>query len=237
MKCKRARKMLLDYVNGTLELEDNHLVQEHTAGCDVCHRELDMLSKILNIVDDAKVEYPPASVWGNFLPDLHKRIEREAALLFRRQYKQRLYFLPGWAAFFTIVILTIFTIVMPKYYRPAIPFQYQTVEDVENIEPVETSSPPAVEDSSEPVIVAGMISKMLITEAEAAELDKLRKFIQSEVLIPPHYDGYDILVNTSEESKSTEDEEGVIQFLLEGEFAEYGDNPIIEPDVADLGAM
>lgn len=234
MKCKRARKMLLGYVNGTLEQEDSYLIQEHTTGCDLCRRELDTLSKILKIIDNGKVEYPPASVWENFLPDLHKRIEREAALIFGKQYRQRLYFLPGWAAFVTIVILTVFTIVMPKYYRPAVPFRHQTAE---NIETVEASSPPVVEDSSEPVIVAGMISKMLITEAEAAELDKLRNFIQSEVLIPPHYGEDDIMINITEESSSAEDDEGVIQFLLESEFAEYDDNPVIESDFADLGAM
>ena len=237
MKCKRARKMLLGYVNGTLEQEDNHLIQEHITGCDLCRRELDTLNKILKITDNAKVEYPPASVWENFLPDLHRRIEREAALIFGKQYRQRLYFLPGWAAFVTIVILTVFTIVMPKYYPSAVPFRYQTVENVENTETVETSSPPVVEDSSEPVIVAGMISKMLITEAEAAELDKLRNFIQSEVLIPLHYGEDDIMINITEESSSAEDDEGVIQFLLESEFAEYGDNPVIESDIADLGAM
>ncbi len=235
MKCKRARKMLLDYVNGTLEPEDNHLVQEHTTGCDLCHRELDTLSKILKIIDNAKVEYPPASVWENFLPDLHKRIEREAALVFGKQYRQRLYFLPGWAAFVTIVILTIFTIIMPKYYPSAVPFRYQTAENIETVEP---SSPPlVVEDSSEPVIVAGMISRILISEAEAAELDKLRNFIQSEVLIPSHYGEDDIMINITEESSSAEDDEGVIQFLLESEFAEYSDNPVIESDIADLGAM
>lgn len=241
MKCKRARKMLLDYVNGTLEQEDSYLIQEHTTGCDPCRRELDTLSKILEVIDNTKVEYPPASVWENFLPDLHKRIEREAALVFGKQYRQRLYFLPGWAAFVTIVMLTIFTIVMPKYYPSASLFRYQTVENAENVEnteTVETGSPPVLEDSSEPVIVAGMISKMLITEAEAAELDKLRNFIQSEVLIPPHYGEDDIMINITEESRSTEeDDEGVIQFLLEGEFAEYGDNPVIESDIVDLGAM
>jgi hypothetical protein len=82
-----------------------------------------------------------------------------------------------------------------------------------------------------------MISKMLITEAEAAELDKLRNFIQSEVLIPPHYGEDDIMINITEDSSSAEDDEGVIQFLLESEFAEYGDNPVIESDIADLGAM
>ncbi len=234
MKCKRARKMLLDYVNGTLEPEDSHLVHEHTTGCDLCRRELDALSKILKIADNAEVEYPPASVWENFLPDLHKRIEREAALVFGKQYRQRLYFLPGWAAFVTVVILTIFAIVMPKYYPSAVPFRHQTAE---NTETVESSSPSVVKESPEPVIVAGMISKMLITEAEAAELDKLKNFIQSEVLIPPHYGEDDIMINITEESSSVEDDEGVIQFLLESEFAEYSDNPVIESDIVDLGAM
>jgi len=123
---------------------------------------------------------------------------------------------------------------MPKYYPSAVPFRNQTAENTETVEP---SSPSVVEESPEPVIVAGMISEMLISEAEAAELDKLRNFIQSEVLIPPHYGEDDIMISITEESSSVEDDKGAIQFLLESEFAEYGDNPVIESDIAELGAM
>ena len=105
MKCKHARKVLADHVNEVLESEDSRLVQEHVAECDSCRRELDMLRKVLKLTDDVKVEYPPASVWENFLRDLHRRIEAEAALAFREQQRQRLYLLPGWAASVAAVVL------------------------------------------------------------------------------------------------------------------------------------
>ena len=61
----------------------------------------------------------------------------------------------------------------------------------------------------------------MITEAEAAELKKLKGLTQSETPTLLYYHG-DILIDTSGETGSAEDEEGFIQFLLENdEFAEF----------------
>ena len=96
MKCKRAQKMLADYANQVLEPEDRHLVQEHIDQCNSCQQELDTMQNVLRVIDNNTVKYPPAPIWENFLPDLHRRIEREAALIFRKQWRQHLYIFPGW---------------------------------------------------------------------------------------------------------------------------------------------
>ncbi len=59
MKCKRARKMLADYVNEVLDTEGNREAQEHVARCEACRRELNTLEKVLELIDNVKVEYPP----------------------------------------------------------------------------------------------------------------------------------------------------------------------------------
>ncbi len=233
MNCKRTREMLADYVNGILDPEDSSMIQEHVAECDSCRRELEMLEKVLSLIDDVKVEYPPASIWDKFLPDLHRRIESEAALVFRKQQRQRLYLLPGWLASITVVLLILLASIMIRYYPPARPVQLQTVENPEpEIVQVDSSS----EDSSEQMLVAGIISKVLISEAEAAELKKLKNFIQSETLVL-QYQHDDILVDTGWEAASTEDDEGVIQFLLENEFAEFDDSTVVETDIGGLAKM
>ena len=232
MRCKRVRKMLADYVNEVLKSEDSHLVEEHIFECDSCRQELGVLRRILRLIDDVKVEYPPASVWENFLPDLHKRIESEAALVFRRQQKQRLYLLPGWVT--AVAVLIIFGFVGLEYLPPVRLVQPQKAE---NIGMLGGSSPSVVEDSSEQVLVAGAISKVLITEAEALELRKLKNFIQSETLTVPYYHYDDVLVDMNGETSGTEDEEDIIQFLLENEFVEFDENPMMESDGSEFLTM
>jgi hypothetical protein len=228
MKCKLARKMLADYVNDVLEPEDSRLIQEHIAECDPCRRELDVLKKVLRLIDDVKVEYPPASVWENFLHDLHRRIESEAALAFKKQQKRFLYLLPGWIASAAAVVLVIFVSAMLGYYPFAGSVRSQGAK--EDIEVVQDSSPSLVEYSSEPVLVAGMISEVLITEVEAAELKKLDIFTRSETLTPPYYyHDSDSLIDTTGEAGDTQDDEGFIQFL-ENKLSEFGENPMIESE-------
>lgn len=234
MRCKRVRKMLAGYVNEVLKSKGSRLVEEHIFECDSCRRELGVLRKILRLIDDVKVEYPPASVWENFLPDLHKRIESEAALVFRRQQKQRLYLLPGWVASAAVAVLIILAFVGLKYLSPVSLVQPQKAE---NIGMLGGSSPFVVENSSEQVLVAGVISKVLITEAEALELRKLKNFVQSETLTVPYYHDDDVLVDMSGETSGTEDEEDIIQFLLENEFAEFDENPVIESDGSEFLTM
>jgi hypothetical protein len=231
--------MFADYANEVLGSADSRLVQEHVAKCDSCRRELDELEKVLRLIDDVNVEYPPASVWENFLPDLHRRIESEAALAFKKQRRQRFHLLPGWAIAAAAVVLISFASVMLRYYPPAGSVRLQRGE---NIEMIEDSSPPVVpvvEDSSEPVLVAGIISEVLITEVEAAELEKLKAFIQSETLTLPYYyyDDDDVLADTTGEVRGTEDDEGVIEFLLENEFVEFDESPMIESDGTEFGTM
>jgi hypothetical protein len=193
-----------------------------------------MMEKVLSLADDVKVEYPPVSVWENFLPDLHRRIESEAALIFKKQQRQRLYLLPGWIAS-AVAILILFASVMLRYYPPANPDGPQRAG---NIEMVESSFPSVTEDSSERAIftVAGIISNVLITEAEAEELKKLESIAQLETLTLPNYYYDDVLMDIGDEVSGAGDDEGVIQYL-ENEFAEFGESPMIEPDDSEFGTM
>lgn len=239
MKCKHAQKMLADYVDEVLDIEDSRRIQEHITLCDSCRRELDVLREILGHINDVKVEYPPAHVWENFLPDLHLRIEREALLAFRRQRRQRFYALPGWVASAATVVLIFAAAVMLQYYpydRPA------WLQAAKNIEIIRSRPPIIVKNTSEPVLIAGMISEMLITDAELAELEKLKSFIQSEypALSYQYYDdviGYAGDLDEEPRETETEDNEGIIQFLLENGFAEFDEATIMESDSGEFGAM
>lgn len=241
MKCKHAQKMLADYIDEVLNAEDDRRVQEHIAGCDTCRRELETLRAILGHISGAEVEYPPAHVWENFLPDLHRRIESEAILAFRRQRRQRIYALPGWMASAAVVVLIIIASMMLRYYPYDKPVWLQSPE---NIQIIRNRSLPRAQGISEPAIIAGIISDVLITEAEVKELEKLKSFIQSEdpAFAYQYYD--DVTDYTGELTKETQtrktdtgDKEEIIQFLLENGFVEFEEATIIESDSGEFGSM
>ena len=239
MKCKHAQKMLTDYIDEVLDAEDSRRVQEHINGCDSCRRELDVLRVILGHISDAKVEYPPAHVWENFLPDLHRRIEREAILAFRKQRQQRFYALPGWVTSAAVVVLIFIASMMLRYYPYERPIWLQRAQ---NIEIIRSQSLPKAKETSEPALVAGIISDVLITDAELAELEKLKSFILSEDPALAYQYDEDVINYTDDlgdgvRETETQDNEGIIKFLLENGFMEFDEATGIESDSGEFGAM
>lgn len=235
MKCERARKMLADYVNEALDTEGNREIQEHVARCEACRRELSALGKILELIDNVKVEYPPTSVWENFLPDLHKRIANEAALIFKKQQRQHLYLLPGWAAVAAIVLIIAASAMLDN--RSAIePIHIQRAS---NTEIRQNASLSKTESGSEYALIAGIISELLITEAEAEKLKELRNAIQPETLVFPYgynYDDADVLIDMSEDTSAAPGYKEIIKYL-EDEFAELDEDPMMESDDSEFGAI
>ncbi len=235
VKCKRAQKLLAGYVNEVLEPKESHAVQEHMVACGTCRGELDTLKKVLEFIDNVKVEYPPTSVWENFLPDLHRRIVDEAALVFKKQRRQRFYLLPGWAAVAAIVLILSTSIMLQDdpVIRPILVQRASSTGIVKGI------SPSTMESSSESMLVAEIISELLITEIEAEKLRELRSAIQSEALIFPYdddYDDADVLIDVSRGTDTRADNEKVIKYL-EDNFAEFDDGPMIESDDSEFGAI
>lgn len=234
MECKHAQKMLADYVNEVLETEDSRRLQQHIAECENCRWELEILRKVLGLIDDVKVEYPSASVWENFIPDLHRRIENEAALMFMKQQRRRLYLLPGWAATAAVVLVLFASLMM--WNRPAIrSTQVQIADSIQA-----TEDPSLTKDSSGSMLVAGVISEVLITEAEAEKLKSLSGTAQPGIPVFPYYYHYgdddEDLIDTNSDTDTVLDDEDVIKYL-EDEFAEFDKDPMMESDDGEFDAI
>jgi hypothetical protein len=229
--------MLADYANDILDSKDKRLVQIHIAECNSCRNELDKLLKVLNLIDDVKVEYPPASIWERFIPDLHKRIESEVAFTLTNQRKKQFYLATGWIASIAIIAMIIFASTMLQNKISRTPDQFLKSENgaMWNETSKENLSN-SIEESSERELVAGLISQVLITDSEAVELKKLKNFIQSDVLtLQYNYD--DVLDDLNSEIKSKSNEEGVIEFLLENEFVEFSEGSMMDSEIVGLGKM
>lgn len=231
MKCKHARGMLVNYVNEVLEPGYCRQLEEHIAECKACSQELDTLKKLLGLIDNVKVEYPPASMWENFLPDLHKRIENEAALIFRKQKRRRFYALPGWAAT-AAAMLFLFAATISQDHSIV------NLSQTDDTEIAQDTSRSAADESLESSTVAGIISNTLITEAEAQKLKELSSTDQTEVPVFPYSYQYDDENpgETSDKAEVKADKEDVIQFLQE-KFKDYDENLMEESDESIFGAI
>lgn len=231
MKCKHARKMLIDYVNGSLEIGESRKLQEHVSGCHSCQSELEVMEGVLEFASNAEVKYPPEYVWDNFLTDLHKRIESEAALTFKKDQRQRFYFLPGWTASVATVVLVILTSVFLTYHPSSSSIRLHESRKLE-IATYKPSS--AVKYISEHILVADIISDVLITETEMVELKKLENFSRPEGLYY-YYD--DALGDVLVELDNIKDNDGLIHSLLNSELAEFEDSQMIDSSIDDYSPM
>ena len=89
------------------------------------------------------------------------------------------------------------------------------------------------------MLVAGVISEVLISEADAEKLRELQNTIQTETLAFPYYLSYDeedVLTDTSGETDTIPDKDKVIQYL-EDEFTEFDRSLMVEPDDGEFGAI
>lgn len=209
MKCWYIRKKLLDYIDGNLSEKDSFTIEQHIAKCAQCRQEIEMFSKLSKAIH--RVDYPPASVWDNFLSDLHTRIEKEAARDFAKEQKRQSYIKWGW-------VFTAATAVL--FFVSSVILEYQsTVEPKNNIQQIRVQARSSTSEKSESIFIAEIISDTLINEKEAVELKKLGNINVYEAYAPDHYNSYAILTDLNTETKPTN--EISIQSLLKGNFAQF----------------
>jgi len=216
VKCRYVKKKLIDYVDGNLGTEEREIVQEHISKCNDCHNELAIVKKLTQLVH--RVDYPPVSVWNNFLNDLHKRIETEAALESNR--RQRYSLQSKWILAIVSIISLLFAsaYIIPDYYplsKPVKPLQSRSYNG------------DLLMEASESTLIASLISKVLISDSEAKELKKLNKFIDSDTFQNTN-SYYDILHSIGTENSKDSDPD-LIQFFLKEGIADLNDS-IIQTD-------
>ncbi len=72
MDCQRCRERLQEYLDGTLETDEQALVSVHVASCEACRRELDELRTVAALVGSLDEVPEPAG----FLQAVRERIDR-----------------------------------------------------------------------------------------------------------------------------------------------------------------
>lgn len=208
MKCWRIRKKILDYIDGNLTEKESLTLEQHITKCDHCRQEIEMFSKLTRFIH--RVNYPPASVWDNFLSDLHTRIKKEAARDFAKEEKRQSYVKWGWTFAAVTAVLFFVSSVILEYQSTVVP-----KSNLKQIK-VQTHS---TSEKSDNIVIAEIISDTLINEKEAAELKKLENITDYETYAPDRYNSYAILTDLNTETKPIN--ENTIQSLLKGNFAQF----------------
>jgi len=214
MKCGKVKKKLLDYIDGNVSKADSAFIQDHISECNSCRRELESYSKLSGLIDSVnKIDYPPESVWKNFIFDLHTRIEKEALCEYVEKQKRPSYMKWSWVSIAVASVL-FFIFSLALEYRPsATPEQNQQIKDVQR------SVTSAITEKSEGLSIAEVISKTFIDEKEAKELKKLDKIVDYDIFAPSSYNSYMIISDTNAKSETADN--NVIKTLLDEDLSEY----------------
>ena len=78
MRCKPARRLLPEFIEGTLSPKQVDSLANHLDSCPHCQTELERLEKVIRLASNLPVTYPSPEVWENFWPELRMKIEQEA---------------------------------------------------------------------------------------------------------------------------------------------------------------
>lgn len=196
MECKHIQKKLLEYIDGILSYEDSELVESHIAECDSCRREIELFYRLSGII--CKVDYPPASIWGDFLFDLHKRIDREALYQFAKEQKHKTYAIWGWAFASVAAIIFLITSIFLEY----------RIDSNKNyfIAKPEIASKPVYSNDYESYVIADIVSKAFINDKNIVHLKKLQKINEYSIFSPPSNNYYFALPEPSEQPKTNSED-------------------------------
>ena len=79
MRCKSAKRLSLEYMEGTLSGRQADQLEFHLDNCLHCQKELEVFEKTIRLASSLPVAYPSPEAWENFWPTLQTKIEQSLA--------------------------------------------------------------------------------------------------------------------------------------------------------------
>ena len=76
MKCGWIENLIPQYCEDILDEYQLNLVTQHLENCEDCGLELDAVDRLLSLVENVEIEYPPQAEWNSFWVDLRCKIAR-----------------------------------------------------------------------------------------------------------------------------------------------------------------
>jgi len=209
VRCWKIKKKILDYIDGNINETDFLVIQKHLSECDSCRREFESYNRLFGLMGNIhKIDYPPESVWKNFLSDLHTRIEKEAINDYAGKQKRQSYVQWSWVSVaMASVLFLIFSLVLE--YHPS-PVTDQKIQETASL---------ATKEKTEGFYIAEIISKTFINEKEAKELKKLDKIVDYDMFAPSNYKSYIMTSDTNTNSEASNS--NAMKTLLDENLSEF----------------
>ena len=77
VSCRKIKRWVIDYLEGSLSEEKKFLFVEHLAKCSRCAQEVGVLVKTQKLVRLKAREEMPEGFWAHYLPRLRRRLEEK----------------------------------------------------------------------------------------------------------------------------------------------------------------
>ncbi len=77
ISCRKVKKWMVDYLEGTLSEKEKALFEEHLSKCSQCAQEVKALVKTQRLVRLKVREEMPEGFWTHYLPRLRRRLEEK----------------------------------------------------------------------------------------------------------------------------------------------------------------
>ncbi len=127
-RCKRIKRLLVDYLENSLKEEGAQLVKGHLLKCNKCKSYHDNIKEVLEKVRGLKDPELPDSFWDNYVTNFRKRLE-EGSTLERNilpeyhpiPWQLKLPRLASSIALFILLISIAFSIYLPKKVKYTLP--------------------------------------------------------------------------------------------------------------------
>jgi hypothetical protein len=206
MKCRNIRKKLHDYIDGILSPKDIELVEEHISKCDSCQHEMEILNNLSGFIH--KVDYPPVSIWENFLSDLHRRIDRESVISFVEEQKRRIYVSIGWAVAATSAVIFLMASILIEYKLDNIRVHQNSNINVSS------------KTDDEKYLSAEIVSKNTSGDKRGTDLKNLQN-INEAIYIQPNYNYYSNIYESQNQSNLDNESELKASPLYEDPLEDY----------------
>lgn len=77
ISCRKVKRWMIDYLEGTLSEKEKVLVDEHLSKCSQCAQEVEVLVKTQKLVRLKTRKEMPEGFWAHYLPRLRRRLEEK----------------------------------------------------------------------------------------------------------------------------------------------------------------
>ena len=76
MNCQDYKDLMMAYLDGELDAEQQKMLEQHLSSCTKCSAELDEFRELKQLTDNVKLVEPEDKIWNQYWGNIYNRAER-----------------------------------------------------------------------------------------------------------------------------------------------------------------